>query len=182
MYHLLSTAAFGISSLALAISLWQGWALVEHNRLSVRPHVVSTPHLEGPGARNGLYIVNLGLGPALLGSASISVDGTAYDLSTDFWEDALVAIGIEPGCFSRSWLPVGAAILVDQEIALLAMQDVSVPLCLHESLKLLTEHRIEVALEFGSLYGEQLSMAQPFELGSPRQDYARALRKLSDLQ
>ncbi len=179
MNHLLS-AALGISTLALAISLWQGLALIEHNRLSVRPHVISTPYLEGPGARNGLYIANLGLGPALLDSATISFDGTAYDLRTDFWEEALAAIGIEPGCFARSWLPMGAAILVDQEIALLAMQDGSVPLCLHESLKLLTEHRIVVALEFGSLYGEQLSVEQAFELGSPRQDYARALRKLTD--
>ncbi|WP_415844401.1 hypothetical protein ACMYUJ_14620 [Stutzerimonas zhaodongensis] len=180
MSHSLSTAALGISALALGFTLWQGWTLIEHNRLSVRPHVISTPYIEGPGARNGLYIVNLGLGPALLTNVSISFNGTAYDLSTDFWEEALAAIGIEPGCFSRSWLPMGAAILVDQEIALLAMRDVSVPLCLHESLKLLTEHRIEVAMEYGSLYGEQLSMTQGFELDSPRQDYARALRKLTD--
>lgn len=178
MNYLLSTAALGISTLALGISLWQGWALIEHNRLSVRPHVTGTPYLEGPGARNGLYLVNLGLGPAILDSATISFDGTDYDLSTDFWEDALVAIGVEPVCFIRSWLPVGAAIVVDQEIPLLATNGSNMPLCLHESLKLLTEHRIELTLEYGSLYGETLSGLETLELRSPRQDYARALQKL----
>ena len=85
-------------------------------------------------------------------------------------------------CFTRSWLPESVATQVDQEIPLLFTHDSNVPLCLHQSLKLLTEHRIELALEYVSLYGEQLAVSQTFRLSSPRQDYARALRKLGAAQ
>ena len=179
MNNLLSVGAIGFATLALGASLWQGWVGNEHNRLSVRPLIVATPYLEGPRARNGLYLANLGLGPAIIDRASIVFDRTAYDLTADFWEEALVAMDIETICFTRSWIPAGAAIREDQEIALLAITDPSMQLCLHESLKLLTEHRIELNLNYRSLYGERLTSTDTFTLRSPREDYARALRKLN---
>jgi len=183
MKHLIPALAIGLSACAVITSLWLGWTALEHNRLSVRPLVLGVPYLEGPDERNGLYLKNVGLGPAIIKSASISLDGKRYDLTGDIWQDALISIDVEPLCFRTARLPLETTIQVGQELPLLSMRSSSsVALCLHESIKLLSEHQIHIALEYQSLYGENLWVGNSYRLPSARHDYARALRKLNTMR
>ncbi len=182
MKQLLPITAIGLSVLALGTSLWLGWTTLEHNRLSVAPYLIGTPYLEGPDARNGLYLANIGPGPAIINHASISLDGKRHDLSHNVWEDALLAVELEPMCFSKAWLPPKTAIKSGQEIMLLAIANDRMELCLLENLKLLTEHQVQIHIEYESLYGKTGWAANAYELTSARHDYARALRRLKARQ
>lgn len=59
---LLSLAAVVISITAASISFWQLDLMREHNRLSVRPYLMITPHLTAE--KSGLYLSNEGLARA----------------------------------------------------------------------------------------------------------------------
>jgi hypothetical protein len=52
----------------------------QHNELSVKPTLRFVPYLEGDGRRNGIYIANVGLGPAEVTGLKLVVAGQHYDL------------------------------------------------------------------------------------------------------
>jgi hypothetical protein len=76
----ISTLALIISVGALIVSTLQYRVVRKHYRLSVRPHVNFTFILEGGTAeRNGIYLANLGLGPAIIKALSVEVGGKSYN-------------------------------------------------------------------------------------------------------
>lgn len=94
--------------LALCISVFAAffaWKQVEvaqvHNRLSVAPLLHITPYAEGKTGRNGLYVANVGLGPAVITEFSVkSLDFLASGFESDRWSELLVKAGINPLCFA----------------------------------------------------------------------------------
>ncbi|GKT11653.1 MAG: hypothetical protein ISEC1_P0620 [Thiomicrorhabdus sp.] len=74
------SAITGISSsiialCALAYTAWQGIQTREHNKLSFRPHITSWSYRN---SESGVYVtevMNNGLGPALIESFTVKVDG-----------------------------------------------------------------------------------------------------------
>jgi hypothetical protein len=69
--HIASIALI-ISIGALIVSSWQYSAQIEHNKLSVKPHMAVTYILEsGKRERNGIYVSNPGLGPAIIKTVSV---------------------------------------------------------------------------------------------------------------
>lgn len=70
----------GISSViialcALVFTIWQSNQTQRHNRLSFKPHLSSISHVDG---QKGFYfteIINNGLGPAIIESYAIKLDG-----------------------------------------------------------------------------------------------------------
>jgi hypothetical protein len=100
----ISLSAVAISLFALALSWWQLEVGREHNRLSVKPLVVITPHLEGPGGRNGVYLSNQGLGPAVLKSMKVVVAGQSFEgLGKSRWKEILKAADTDPFCYALGW-------------------------------------------------------------------------------
>lgn len=176
MNKLVTIATVSISVFALAVSVWQGYASREHNRLSVRPYVQSTPYLEGPNKRNGIYISNYGLGPAILNKATINIDGTSHLLSKDIWEQAFKPIGIDDLCFSKSWIPRGSVIPINKEIHLIKLTSAESSRCLLEVAKFLSEHDLSLTLEYTSMYNEKITTKNSFNMKSFGRDLSRAIR------
>lgn len=64
--NIASTIALVASILAVVFSWQQNNITKEHNRLSVKPILQLTPMVEGDNKRIGLYLSNVGLGPAII--------------------------------------------------------------------------------------------------------------------
>jgi hypothetical protein len=76
-----SFAAYHVASAQRDIARTELEVTRQHYRLSVRPRVRIVPYLEGPGYRNGIYIINVGLGPAIIKSVQIMDGSTTYQLT-----------------------------------------------------------------------------------------------------
>lgn len=104
-------ANFLIAFSAMAATVYQGWLTREHNRLSVKPHIRFAPELEGKGKRNGLYIANVGLGPATLTALEIGVKGQRYNLLVPGGlRAAIKAMNVDLKCFSDIQPEVGTVL------------------------------------------------------------------------
>lgn len=69
-------AAVMVAAFALFATLWQSYVTRRHNRLSVAPYLrfdVYWTHTDIKEA--GIYLANKGVGPAIIRSFSVSLDG-----------------------------------------------------------------------------------------------------------
>ncbi len=64
-----------IALLALGISIWQGWQIRIHNKLSVRPHLTTWINTDAKKGYYTLELINNGIGPALIEEFLVKVDG-----------------------------------------------------------------------------------------------------------
>ncbi len=64
-----------IALCALVFSIWQGVQARKHNRISFRPHLTTWAHNEHLKGIYAVDLLNNGLGPALIKSFTIKVDG-----------------------------------------------------------------------------------------------------------
>ncbi|MFH8619539.1 hypothetical protein ACH4E8_31325 [Streptomyces sp. NPDC017979] len=69
-----AVCAVVIAVASLGVSVWQAYVTREHNRHSVRP-VLQLHRGIHQGARSGVQLFNVGLGPAVIVSSTVSVDG-----------------------------------------------------------------------------------------------------------
>lgn len=64
-----------IAVCALGLTVWQAAITRRHNRLSVTPHLTTWTQSEQVTGRYSVEILNNGIGPALIKSFSVQVDG-----------------------------------------------------------------------------------------------------------
>ena len=64
-----------IALCALFFTVWQGRQLQKHNKLSFRPHITSWSHSNPDEGSYTVEIINSGLGPAIIESFTIKIDG-----------------------------------------------------------------------------------------------------------
>jgi hypothetical protein len=74
------TVITGISSgvialCALGISIWQGSQARKHNKLSFKPHLTTWTHRNVQKGFYAIELINNGLGPAIIESFVVNVDG-----------------------------------------------------------------------------------------------------------
>lgn len=69
----LSSAVIALS--ALGLTIWQATIIRYHNRLSVTPHLTTWSHQDAANKRYSVELLNNGIGPALVESFCICVDG-----------------------------------------------------------------------------------------------------------
>jgi hypothetical protein len=157
----LSTLALFISVGAFIVSSLQYRAVTRHYRLSVRPHVNITFVLEGGrDERNGIYIANLGLGPAIIKALSVEVGGKSYNaMDKRVWRNVFHDLTIVPGCFRQGWAQSGSALKSGEELALLTITHANPPIvdghsCHIELLKFLKAEGLKVRMQYESMYGE----------------------------
>lgn len=74
-----------IALCALGLTLWQGWITRQHNRLSVRPHLTTWSQSDKGNHIYAVHLLNNGIGPALIKSFQILVDG-----------QVMIGEGVEP--------------------------------------------------------------------------------------
>jgi len=63
-----------IAVASFGVSVWQAYVTRQHNRHSVRPALQLHRGIHR-GSRSGIRLVNVGLGPAVIVSSSVSLDG-----------------------------------------------------------------------------------------------------------
>ncbi len=64
-----------IALLALGFSIWQGWQIRIHNKLSVRPHLTTWINTDAEKGYYTIELINNGIGPALVEEFLLKVDG-----------------------------------------------------------------------------------------------------------
>ena len=69
----ISSAAIALC--ALAYTVWQGKQAQKHNKLSFRPHLTSWSHQNSDKGAYAVEVMNNGLGPALIESFIVKIDG-----------------------------------------------------------------------------------------------------------
>jgi hypothetical protein len=172
---LLSLFALFISCVSVYFTREQLEISREHNRISITPIIHITPFLENKG-RNGVYISNKGIGPALLKLFSVESRGiVAQGFDNDRFTDILKAYGVRPECFKIGWPRTGTAIKVDEEIGLFSMNDYSAPgepPCILDVLKLIGGDGIKITVTYESLYGESKTVTSSSKVKSRAVDDA----------
>jgi hypothetical protein len=145
-------------SVAAALFAWEQVEVSRlHNRLSVAPILHVTPHAEGKSGRNGLYISNVGLGPALLKAFKVSSGSeVAQGFESDRWVELLAAADINPACFATGWPRSDTAIKAGDELPLIFLtKSEGVDGCYGELVKLIGGNGVDISITYESVYGEQ---------------------------
>lgn len=150
-----SIASTIIAICALALTVYQTKSSDKHNRLMVTPHISSTTHIDKNTHTLSLHLENNGIGPAIIQEFSIVVDGKQVK-SQDEVEAAIVLLvknlpidewGHE-SIERKSFLSAGA------KIELVTLVCTKVPL---EALMQSIDPRINVTIEYTSIYGERFT-------------------------
>jgi hypothetical protein len=158
-----NNAAAIIALCALGLSIYQALATRRHNRLSVRPHLVvfTDRSLSNNQATFVVKIRNTGLGPAIVKSYVVFVDGNPFPIA-----DGAVVLSTLCTILSRPVprfgyhrLAPGDAIARDQELVLLSAEFNCANRQDYETAMKCFE-RVSARLSYASMYGE------PFEYDS----------------
>lgn len=158
--------SFAVALLAMAATAYQGWLTREHNRLSVRPNVRFAAYMEGAGHRNGIYVENLGLGPAILSSLNVDVSGQSFDiLKPGGQRAALKSMGAELLCF-QDIAPEPDTVLKpgDPQPFMVLTNAPIQQACLPKILAALGYHAIRIHGTYKSAYDETFAVDQAIRI------------------
>jgi len=108
-----------ISLLALFVAIWSITSSRKHNKLTVRPHLYASLEVSSANLVCGFYIVNKGLGPAIIKSSKYYLDGVEVD-----FKEILNVIDKFPSEFSIfvSGLKQGKAISKDEKFSVVEIK------------------------------------------------------------
>lgn len=166
-----------LSISAFAVSWTQAISQKHYNNLAVRPHVAVIPNVGGEGQKNGLYLTNVGLGPAMLKNIRINVGGQKFEgFGSSPLSQALRAAGLNPLCFIRSWPNEGAWLKAGDDYPLMAQSRALMPQCGKEVLKLMTIADMTIEVEYEDLDQNSFQF-----LGNSRTNDADAIEMLGHL-
>jgi len=141
-----------IAVLALAVSVYQSVLVRRHQRQSVRPALQLHTRLRA-GEKAGLRLVNVGLGPAVITSSVVSVDGQELG---EYNEEAsnLIRGDVRPRA-SAATFDSGAILATDYDEFLLSVDEYDPALDWHARLVSLLREQMRLEIRYTSLYGEE---------------------------
>ena len=132
-----------------------------HYRLSVKPHVNVMFYLEGrKDQKNGIYLGNNGLGPAIIKAVSVEVGGKSYSAADKHpWRSMLRDLDIVSNCFKYRLAQPGTALKSGEEFALLIVTNAESPVidgrpCHVELIRLMKAEGLKVHIHYESMYEE----------------------------
>ena len=139
-----SYSAIFTAFLALMVSIYEGYEIRKHNRLSVRPHLQNAVERTGRiyysiGLKNG------GLGPAIIEDFQILANGKEME----FWKDAMDEIELSKFS-SLSTLKIGDVINSGEVVNLVVLDT------------FLLDFGLRYNIKFSSLYGEEFAISYSF--------------------
>lgn len=154
-----NNAANIIALTAVVFTAYQAWLTRRHNRLSVRPHLLThfsthTNYSE-PAYYYSLELRNYGLGPAVVNSWGVLLDGEEKELPTSKDVDKLIK-GLVPNFLSLSTRFLGKAEVMranDSEIILalkLPLMNAAEQTAFEKQLD-----RLALVVDYSSMYGEK---------------------------
>lgn len=136
---------------ALGTSLWQGYTLQQHNKLSVRPYLefeTNFQRYEQGKISFEILLNNNGLGPADVTEAAFYVDGKLLSSSHQVWTS--LGVAVNPDCLGAG--NVARFYKVEDRQMVISTVTPECRLSQAEYEKLMKSLRIE--LTYRSLYGE----------------------------
>jgi len=172
----LNVLAIFLSFTALIVSFWQASISQKAVSLSVQPFVQITPYLEGPGGRNGIFIANIGLGPAVFLDATIQINGKETSITEDNWQSLLQEIKVNDLCFSKSWLPKGSGLAKEKEVPIISLGRTDSPACTLDLITLLGQNNISIKLIYKSMTNDFYEKTEILPGSNIIKDVQRALQ------
>ena len=145
-----SSIAIFIATIALMISVWQDCEQRKHNRLSVRP-LLSFETISYNNSQS-IKLSNNGLGPALIQSFQIELDGKNYDAEAgNPWRPVVEARSLQ-GKYSSMYYFANASIIKPEEVYSLLTWTPGDTVQLD----------ITIRVTYQSLYEEEYSLTESF--------------------
>lgn len=153
-----NNAAAIVALCALGFTAYQTWATRRHNRLLVRPKLdLLANRVMGPNrGKIDLSIVNNGLGPAIIDSFQVTVDGGAVNLKVPSEVETAMTRLFGPGkrSFTIGTFAVGTALRKDEARQLLGMEFPATNQTEYDAVENQL-NRVRVAIDYRSLYDEK---------------------------
>jgi len=147
----ISLAASVLSICAIGISIWQGYLMRRHNRISVKPLLAFQQNYKKVSESCGLVLVNQGLGTAIINDIRVYVNNDYIGLldSNDTWERALLKTLPGGTKYSSKVLDGKYPLIAGDKITLLEfteqnVDDKAIRKCLRS---------LEMEVRYESLYG-----------------------------
>ncbi len=161
----ISLAAGFIAIIALGVSIHQGYETRRHNRLSVRPIMASKTTYE-PGEDQGLFLENVGFGPAVVTKIELFVKGYRIhgDSPKEIWTKAIRHLkDLAPGLQAQEaafvrWFNVGMSIKPGESNSLFVVRGESANPETSEAIQEAVE-LIGLKIRYKSLYDETFTFA-----------------------
>lgn len=145
-----------IALCALALTLWQAAVTRSHNKLSVKPHLATWSHTDEANNRYQIDLMNNGIGPALIKSFAIQVDGqTISGEGAEPMEKALKILF--PQCIYHSrqaYLASGYMMSEKESRPLVIIQFFDSQLPKPEEVDRATK-RVRLIIDYESIYGDK---------------------------
>ncbi|WP_234319439.1 hypothetical protein [Streptomyces sp. NRRL S-237] len=145
---IVAICAVVIAVASLGVSVWQAHLARQHNRHSVRP-VLQLHRGIHHGAHSGIRLINVGPGPAVIVSSSVSVDGEAIGS----WDKACadrVRAGL-PAHLNAVTFGGEEVIATEYSEYLLSLPHYDAHS--HAPIERLLRHRLSITIDYESLYG-----------------------------
>lgn len=136
---------------ALVTSLWQGYTMQQHNKLSLRPYLefeLNTDQVDAEHTGVSLFLNNNGLGPAEVTSLQIRLRDKELTNTDQIW--LALGVDVNKGCFGSGH--VQRFYKVDDRQMVMRATDGACVLTKKQLNELLDN--IAITLEYRSLYGE----------------------------
>lgn len=122
MSTVMSVSASVVALAALGVSVWQGMETRRHNRRSVRPHLTYYTFFDGVKAFSGIELSNNGVGPAIIDSFALFVDGERItERRAGGWPAALARLQLGPG-LTYNWLDKDDGVRVGESVWLIGIE------------------------------------------------------------
>ncbi len=112
-----------IAVAAVAVGIWQSLAARKHNRLSVRPLLVTEVNCDTTLRGFGVWIANKGVGPATVTDFRVLVDGKDETASPpNRWRQALITLDLNYPFVQHFSLQTGTAISPGERLPLITAE------------------------------------------------------------
>lgn len=165
-------AIIGVSSAiialcALVLSIWQGVQMRRHNRLSFRPHLDAWRHADPEKGYYAVDLINNGLGPAIVKSFVVKVDGKQiFGDGTEPIEKALrIVFPNFPYQASCSYVAKGYSLAAKEQCKIAAVQFTGSVLPAHNLVQD-AFNRADLEIVYKSVYGEEFPFSAQEEKSS----------------
>ena len=162
-------AITGISSAVIALcafgyTIWQGKQAQRHNKLSFRPHLTSWSHQNSDKGAYAVELMNNGLGPALIVSFIVKVDGKVISgVGTEPIEKGLKILFPNTRYHSQqAYMAKGYSMAAKEKCTILAIQFAESTPLNKEAIEH-TFNRADLIVKYKSFYEEEFTYSSEDE-------------------
>ena len=150
----IAAAALLVATLAMGATFWQGHLARAHGRISVRPHLDWGSN-RYPGKPVALYLINCGIGPAVIDSITLTLDGKRFEIdSLDLPEKIRAAVMTVSGHTEWNLFSNGTPIASGSLINLFTFENPALGISPHNQ-AIAFLNRIGLEIHYSSMYGER---------------------------